>query len=70
MFITKKGQLCQQRASCKWNKSVILNARLENGGSYIIFSLLGLWEQMKKEKVALVDGFLVSAITKNRTFGG
>lgn len=37
-------------------------------GRAIMFSLLGLWEQMKKEKVGLVDGFLVSAITKNRSF--
>lgn len=29
-----------------------------------MFSPLGFWEQIEKEKVALVDGFLVSAITK------
>lgn len=34
-----------------------------------MFRLLGLWEQMKEEKVALVDGFLVSAINKSRSFG-
>lgn len=31
-----------------------------------MFSLLGLREQMKKEKVALVDESLVSAITQSR----
>lgn len=31
-----------------------------------MFSPWGLWEQMEKEKVALVDGFLASAINKSR----
>lgn len=34
-----------------------------------MFSLSGLWEQTKKEKVTLVDEFLVSAITESRCFG-
>lgn len=34
----------------------------------MMFSLLDLWEQTK-EKVSLVDGSLVNAIAKSRTFG-
>ena len=42
--------------------------KLENGVRYIMFSLLGLWEQMKQEEVALVDGFLGSAVRSSRNF--
>lgn len=34
-----------------------------------MFSPLGLWEQLEKEEVALVDGFLASAIDKSRSGG-
>jgi hypothetical protein len=37
--------------------------KLENRGA-IMFSLLGLWEQIKQEKVARGDGFLLRVITK------
>ena len=33
-----------------------------------MFSLLGLWEQMKEEEVPLVDGFQGSAMTNSRKF--
>lgn len=34
-----------------------------------MFSLLEPWEQIKQEKVALGDGFLVSAVAQSRTSG-
>lgn len=50
----------------KQKRYLICKLKLEDGVSYNDYSPLGLGEQMEKKKVALVGGFLVSAINKSR----